>query len=92
MQYLVLCCSKKKHDVAQSNIVYAIWNKKKKDVGNYAWKAETRITSLSVKIEGGGVLQAAKSNNAKLYLSQNYNKKAISSFVFRQLYSIEHIC
>ena len=28
--------ARKKHDVAQSNIVYAIWNKKKKDVGDYA--------------------------------------------------------
>ena len=29
MQYLVLCGSEK-NDVAQSNIVYAIWNKKKR--------------------------------------------------------------
>ena len=32
--------------------------------------------SLSVK-NGGGGLKAAISNKAKMYLSQNYNKKAI---------------
>ena len=59
--------------------------------GDYALKAETRITSLSVK-NGRGLLQAAISNEAKMYLSQNYNKK--SNFIVRfqsALYNQTHL-
>ena len=58
MKYLAFCGSEKKHDVAQSNIVYIIL--KKRCLG-----------------KGGGGLQAARSNKAKMYLLQNYNKKKI---------------
>ena len=78
----------KKHDVAQSNIVYAIWNKKK-DVGGGGGimlkKLNRGLRVCRLKIRGGGGWQAAISNKAKMYLSQNHKKKAISSFVFRQL-------
>ena len=47
---------------------------------------------------GGGGLQAAISNKANMYLSQNYNKKAISSALFHRTHllmtsqnSIHHI-
>ena len=42
--------------------------------GGYAQKAETRITSPSVKKQWGD-LQAVISNKAKTYFSQNYDKK-----------------
>ena len=43
------------------------------------------LRACRLKKKTGRGLQAAISNKAKMYMLQNYNKKAISSFVFRQL-------
>ena len=55
------------------NILYYVARKnmKKKMLGNYGKKVETRLRACRFK--WGGVLQAALSNKAKMYLSQNYN-------------------
>ena len=80
----------KKHDVAQSDIVYAIL-KLKKSLGIMPKKLKRGLRACRLKM--GGLLKAAISNKAKLYLSQNYNKK--SNFIVRfpsALYNQIQIC
>ena len=92
MQYLVCniwyyVARKKTWRGSKQYCIYAIWKKMcmlKRGLQACLLKKNSGV--------GGGGVQAAISNKAKSYLSQNYNKKSISSFVFRQLYIIKHIC
>ena len=85
---------KKKQDVAQNNIVYAILKFKKKCVGGVMRKKLKRgIRALRLKKMGGGAVYKLRYQTKQKYICRKIMlKKAISSFVFCQLYIIKRIC